>query len=140
MISHETLDQKVMSYGNLVATEFPPSKWVVDFLLRHRNFACYLSARVLGTVAVQMQSVAIGWQSYQITGSLFDLGLTAWRTCALPRVDFAGAGHVADRYNRRNIIAWCLAAQLACALALLTFTLSNISIVWPVFAEVLQWC
>ena len=44
-------------------------------ILRHRNFAFYLSARVLGTVAVQMQSVAIGWQVYQITGSLFDLGL-----------------------------------------------------------------
>ena len=103
-------------------------------ILRHRNFACYLSARVLGTVAVQMQSVAIGWQVYQITGSLFDLGLIGLAQFAPFLVLILPAGHVADRYNRRNIIAWCLAAQLACALALLAFTLSNISIVWPVFA------
>ena len=103
-------------------------------ILRHRNFACYLSARVLGTVAVQMQSVAIGWQVYQITGSLFDLGLIGLAQFAPFLVLILPAGHVADRHNRRNIIAWCLTAQLACALALLAFTLSNLSIVWPVFA------
>ena len=103
-------------------------------ILRHRNFACYLSARVLGTVAVQMQSVAIGWQVYQITGSLFDLGLIGLAQFAPFLVLILPAGQVADRYNRRNIIAWCLAAQLACALALLAFTLSTISVVWPVFA------
>ncbi len=31
-------------------------------VLRNRPFAFYLTARVLGTLAVQMQSVAIGWQ------------------------------------------------------------------------------
>jgi uncharacterized membrane protein len=39
-------------------------------VLRHRNFTFYLVARILGTLAVQMQSVAIGWQVYQLTGSL----------------------------------------------------------------------
>ncbi|MES3024679.1 MAG: MFS transporter, partial [Pseudomonadota bacterium] len=39
-------------------------------VLRHRNFSLYLTARILGTLAVQMQSVAIGWQVYQMTGSL----------------------------------------------------------------------
>src|SRR5438552_8440522 len=44
-------------------------------VLRERNFALYLSARLLSTLAVQMQSVAIGWQVYQLTGSLVNLGL-----------------------------------------------------------------
>lgn len=103
-------------------------------VLRHRNFAFYLTARVLGTLAVQMQSVAIGWQVYQITGSLFDLGLIGLAQFAPFLVLILPAGHIADRYNRRNIIAWCLTAQLACALALLAFTLSGLSVVWPVFA------
>lgn len=103
-------------------------------VLRHRNFAFYLSARVLGTLAVQMQSVAIGWQVYQITGSLFDLGLIGLAQFAPFLVLILPAGHIADRYNRRNIIAWCLTAQLLCALALLAFTLSGLSVVWPVFA------
>ena len=44
-------------------------------VLRHRNFTFYLFARTLGTLAVQMQNVAIGWQVYSMTGNLFDLGL-----------------------------------------------------------------
>ncbi|OYO26533.1 MFS transporter [Janthinobacterium sp. PC23-8] len=103
-------------------------------VLRHRNFAFYLSARVLGTLAVQMQSVAIGWQVYQMTGSLFDLGLIGLAQFAPFLVLILPAGHIADRYNRRNIIAWCLTAQLACALALLAFTIAGLAMVWPVFA------
>ncbi|MGK5025429.1 MFS transporter [Janthinobacterium sp. RB2R34] len=103
-------------------------------VLRHRNFAFYLSARVLGTLAVQMQSVAVGWQVYQLTGSLFDLGLIGLAQFAPFLLLILPAGHIADRYNRRNIIAWCLTAQLACALALLAFTLTGLAVVWPVFA------
>ncbi|QYF94167.1 MFS transporter [Massilia sp. PAMC28688] len=103
-------------------------------VLRNRNFACYLSARVLGTLAVQMQSVAIGWQVYQITGSLFDLGLIGLAQFAPFLVLILLAGHVADRYNRRTIIMLCLAVQLLCAFLLLAFTYSGSRVVWPVFA------
>jgi MFS family permease len=103
-------------------------------VLRHRNFSFYLSARLLGTLAVQMQSVAIGWQVYQMTGSLFDLGLIGLAQFAPFLVLILLAGHVADRYNRRNIIIVCLATQLVCGLLLLGFTLSGSRAVWPVFA------
>lgn len=103
-------------------------------VLRHRNFASYLTARVLGTLAVQMQSVAIGWQVYELTGNLFDLGLIGLAQFAPFLALILFAGHAADRYNRRNIISACLAAQLLCGLLLLGFTLSGLSVVWPVFA------
>jgi MFS family permease len=103
-------------------------------VLRNRNFAFYLSARVLGTLAVQMQSVAIGWQVYEITGNLYDLGLIGLAQFAPFLALILFAGHAADRYNRRNIIVLCLAAQLACALLLLAFTLSGSHVVGPVFA------
>src|SRR3954471_17234899 len=103
-------------------------------VLRHRNFAFYLTARVLGTVAVQMQSVAIGWQVYQLTGSLFDLGLIGLAQFAPFLMLILFAGHAADRYNRRNIITLCLATQLLCGLLLLAFTRAGLSVVWPVFA------
>jgi len=103
-------------------------------VLRHRNFSFYLAARLLGTVAVQMQSVAIGWQVYQISGSLFDLGLIGLAQFAPFLVLILLAGHVADRYNRRNIIIVCLATQLLCGALLLGFTLSGTRVVWPVFA------
>jgi MFS family permease len=103
-------------------------------VLKHRNFSFYLGARVLGTLAVQMQGVAVGWQVYQITGSLFDLGLIGLAQFAPFLLLILAAGHVADRYNRRNIIAWCLTAQLVCAVSLLGFTLTTLTVVWPVFA------
>ena len=103
-------------------------------VLRNRNFACYLSARVLGTLAVQMQSVAIGWQVYEITGNLFDLGLIGLAQFAPFLALILFAGHAADRYNRRNIIAICMGVQLLCSLLLLGFTLSGSHVVWPVFA------
>jgi MFS family permease len=103
-------------------------------VLRERNFSFYLTARVLGTLAVQMQSVAIGWQVYQITGNLFDLGLIGLAQFAPFFVLILLAGHTADRYNRRNIIVFCLAAQLLCGLLLLAFTMSGSRVVWPVFA------
>jgi MFS family permease len=103
-------------------------------VLRNRNFSHYLSARVLGTLAVQMQSVAIGWQVYEITGNLFDLGLIGLAQFAPFLALILIAGHAADRYNRRNIIAFCMGAQLLCSLLLLGFTLSGSHVVWPVFA------
>ncbi|MDQ1817608.1 MFS transporter [Massilia sp. CCM 9210] len=103
-------------------------------VLRHRNFSFYLAARVLGTLAVQMQSVAIGWQVYQMTGSLFDLGLIGLAQFAPFLVLILLAGHTADRYDRRRIIILCLLTQLLCGLMLLAFTASGVSVVWPVFA------
>ncbi|NHZ91228.1 MFS transporter [Massilia sp. CCM 8733] len=103
-------------------------------VLRNRNFSFYLAARVLGTLAVQMQSVAIGWQVYQMTGSLFDLGLIGLAQFAPFLVLILLAGHTADRYNRRLIIILCLITQLLCGSLLLAFTVSGIAVVWPVFA------
>jgi MFS family permease len=106
-------------------------------VLRNRNLSFYLSARILGTLAVQMQSVAIGWQVYQITGNLFDLGLIGLAQFAPFLVLILLAGHAADRYDRRTIIAICLGVQLLCGLLLLAFTLSGSRVIWPVFGILL---
>jgi len=103
-------------------------------VLRNRNLSFYLSARFLGTLAVQMQSVAVGWQVYQITGSLFDLGLIGLAQFAPFLVLILWAGHVADTHNRRTIVLLCMATQLLCSLLLVAFTLSGSHVVWPVYA------
>ena len=38
-------------------------------VLRYRNFTLFLAARFLATLAVQMQSVAVGWQVYAISAT-----------------------------------------------------------------------
>lgn len=103
-------------------------------VLRNRNLSLYLSSRFLGTVAVQMQSVAVGWQVYQMTGSLFDLGLIGLAQFAPFLLLILWAGHVADTHNRRSIVQACQATQLLCSALLLAFTWSGSTVVWPVFA------
>ncbi|NJN52189.1 MAG: MFS transporter [Gammaproteobacteria bacterium] len=102
--------------------------------LRHKNFTLYLAARVIATLAVQMQSVAIGWQVYAITGDPLDLGLIGLAQFLPFVVLVLPAGQIADRFDRRTIVALCYATEVICALLLLTFTLSGLVEVWPVFA------
>ncbi len=102
-------------------------------LLQYPNFTRFLSARLLASVAVQMQTVAVGWQVYAITGNPLDLGLIGLSQF-LPFVLLVlPAGHIADRYNRAAILALCIALEFFCALALLAFTMSGLEVAWPVF-------
>jgi MFS family permease len=103
-------------------------------VLRHRNFSFYLVAKLIGTLAVQMQGVAVGWQVYSLTGSLFDLGLIGLAQFAPFIVLVLPAGQAADRFNRRNIIFGCFALQLVCALLLFSLSFVGLTSAWPVFA------
>ena len=42
---------------------------------RHRAFAFYFIARFLSTFGLQIISVSVGWQIYDLTRDPFDLGL-----------------------------------------------------------------
>lgn len=93
-------------------------------LFRHPDFARFCGARFLSGAALQMQNVAVGWLVYDLTGSTLALGF-AGLAAFLPAIGLAlVAGHVADRHDRRTIVAvaygvYALAAAglLACALA-----------------------
>lgn len=73
---------------------------------------------MLSTLALHMQTVAVGWQLYALTGSAFDLGLVGLAqfvpTIALTPI----VGGVADRYDRRLVVMVCHVA-LAGATAVL---------------------
>lgn len=69
-----------------------------------RDLVVYLGSRFAGTLGVQVQSVAIGWQIYERTGDMLDLawvGLAQFVPLALLSL-FAGG--VADRYDRKRIL------------------------------------
>ena len=103
-------------------------------LLAYPGFARFLTARLAVSIAVQMQTVAVGWQIYAITHDPLDLGLIGLSQF-LPFVLLVlPAGHVADRRNRARILTACYTLELLCALLLLAFTLSGLTVVWPVFA------
>jgi MFS family permease len=102
--------------------------------LAHAAVRRYLAARFLVSVAVQMQTVAVGWQVYQTTRNPLDLGLIGLSQFLPFVVLVLPAGHVADRYDRRWVLLACyLLAALASGL-LLAFSLAGITSVLPIFS------
>jgi MFS family permease len=97
-----------------------------------------MSARVLITSASEMQSVAVGWQIYNLTHRPLDLGLVGLAQFAPAVLLFLIAGHAADRFPRQRILQACYGGFALCSLLLLTLSLHGISIVWPIYA-VLVW-
>lgn len=105
--------------------------------LRHRDFALFMAARLLMALAVQMQTVAVGWQVYAITGDPLDLGLIGLSQFLPFVVLILPAGQMADHYDRRLIVTLCYGLETICALLLLGLTIvgfSRFGSAWPIFA------
>ena len=102
--------------------------------LRHRDFALYVAAAVATAVAVEMAFVAIGWQVYEIHGDPLDLGIVGLAMfLPLPLLALP-AGHLADRYPRRTILALSVGLDAVVAVGLLAVTRSGADATWPFFA------
>ncbi len=82
-------------------------------------FRWFILGRFCLTIAIQMQSVIVGWQIYEITRDPFSLGLIGLAEVIPFLVIALYAGHVADRINRRRIILSTAMIYLACASVLL---------------------
>ena len=102
--------------------------------LSYPGFQRYWLARVMVVFSIQMVSVAIGWQIYERTGDAFLLGLIGLVQFLPALALVLVTGSVADRYNRRRIIAFSMLAEAVCAVALLMWTRSGTGAIWPVFA------
>nr|WP_284701128.1 MFS transporter [Rhodoplanes tepidamans] len=94
-------------------------------MLRQPAFVCFLGSRVLSVTAYQMQTVAIGWQIYELTGSALDLGLVGLVQFVPFVLLSLLVGHFADGYDRRGVVRLCQAAMGLLALALAAGTASG---------------
>ena len=101
--------------------------------LRHRPFVFFWLSLWAAGFAVQIISVSVGWQVYDITRNPLDLGLVGLAQFVPPLLLVLMTGLVADKFNRRLIMVACLAVEGLCALGLVIFTWSDPNDVWPVF-------
>jgi MFS family permease len=70
-----------------------------------------------------MQSVAVGWQVYEITKRPLDLGLTGLVQFLPGVLLFLLAGHTVDRFDRRKLLTWCYGGYGVSSALLLAITL-----------------
>jgi MFS family permease len=92
---------------------------------RHSSYARFFFARFLGAFATQILSVSVGWQMYDKTGSTFYLGLIGLVQFLPSLLLILVTGSVADRYNRRVIVAACMVLSALCGGALLALTIAD---------------
>jgi MFS family permease len=106
---------------------------------RFSGFRLYQMARFCIVFGTEMQSVAVGWQVYEITRRPLDLGLTGLVQFLPGMLLFLVAGHVTDRFDRRKILTLCyvgfaLSSALLLVLALNQEALHRTGSVRPIFA------
>ena len=101
---------------------------------RDRDFYAFVSARFLATAAMQVQSVAIGWQIYAITHSTLALGLVGLCQFAPMFLLTLPAGDIADRFDQRRVLSLTQALQGVCGGLFLLLSLTHPASVWPYYA------
>lgn len=104
---------------------------MADPVLRHdafaalkiRDYRLFVGFRFFMTIAIQMQSLIIGWQVYELTRDPLSLGLIGLAE-AVPFIAVAlYAGHIADLHDRKRIILYFLMLFMAGTLLLFLFSL-----------------
>jgi MFS family permease len=100
------------------------------------DFSLYQLARFLVVAGLEMQSVAVGWQIYEITKRPLDLGLVGLAQFSPGILLFLVTGHAADAFNRRKLLMACYAGFGICSTLLLFYALSGLRTVLPMYGIV----
>src|SRR3954471_14850804 len=100
----------------------PVGRWAA---FQNAAFMKYWLSRLASSFAAQIQTVAVGWQVYDITRDPLDLGLVGLSQFLPALALVLVTGMAADRYRRRTIMALCLAVEGICAAGLLAFSFAG---------------
>lgn len=98
--------------------------------LRHRNYRLFFYGQLVSLIGTWMQTTAMSWLVYQITGSKLLLGVVAAASSAPMMLFSLWGGAVADRYPKRAIILWTQAAQMVPAFVLAALAWSGLATPW----------
>jgi MFS family permease len=100
------------------------------------DFTSYQLARFFIIAGLEMQSVAVGWQIYEITKRPLDLGLVGLAQFLPGVLLFLVSGHAADRLDRRKLLITCYVGFGVCSSLLLLTVLAGMRTVSPIYAVV----
>ena len=118
--------------GTEPAAAPPGGGWAMIRSLRHRNFRLFFFGQGVSLIGTWMQSVAMPWLVYTLTGSAMLLGVVGFTGQILTFVMAPVAGVMADRWNRHRLVLWAQVLATAQALALAALTLTGAIEVWHI--------
>ena len=99
----------------------------------HPNFVLLQLARFTIVIGTEMQSVAVGWQVYEITRNPLDLGLVGLVQFLPAILLFLVSGHAADRFDRRRLLITCHTGFAVCFALLLWQAMHGVRSVNPIY-------
>ena len=101
--------------------------------LRHRNFRLFFSGQLVSLIGTWMQTVALSWLVYRLTGSSALLGLVNFASQIPVFLLSPVGGVVADRHSRHRVVIATQTASMLLAFALAGLTLFKVITVWEIF-------
>lgn len=100
--------------------------------LQYRNFRLFFVGQSISLVGTWMQSIAMSWLVYRMTGSPFLLGVVGFAAQIPTFILSPFFGVAADRYNRHRILILTQTLSMLQALTLAALTLTGAISVWQI--------
>ncbi len=100
--------------------------------LKHKNYRWFFLGQGISLVGTWMQSVALSWLIYRLTGSAFMLGITGFFGQIPTFFVSPFAGVAADRYNRRLLLIVTQSLAMLQAVVLSCLVLSGMIMPWHI--------
>jgi MFS family permease len=118
-----------LAFAMSTTTPADPSRQAFSYI----GFRYFWVTTLLVSFAVQIMAVSIAYQIYTVTREPLLVGLVGLCLFLPALVLILVTGLVADRFNRRAIMAICLSVELVCALSFLLFVNAEAHEIGPLF-------
>lgn len=102
--------------------------------LQYRNFRLFFTGQSISLVGTWMQTIAMGWLVYRLTGSAFLLGLVGFSNQIPSFLLSPFAGVMVDRWDCRRILVFTQTLSMIQAFVLAALTLTGAIAVWHIIA------
>ena len=109
---------------------------MADPVYRKRDFRLFLSVRIVSTLAVMIQSVAVGWQVYDIERTPLALAWVGLAEFVPMFLLTLPAGALIDHTDQRKVLALAFFVQAVSAALLLTLSVAQVRSAGPFYAVI----
>jgi MFS family permease len=97
---------------------------------RDRDLYSFVTSRFIATLAIQVQSVAIGWQIYDMQRTPLALGLVGLCQFLPMFLLTLPAGDITDRFNQRRVYSLAAGLQATCSALFLVLSIFRPHTAW----------